>query len=336
MGSGGRSKPKAHERLVLRELALPSAALSFHEDVAQGLARTPKSIPPKYFYDATGSDLFERITDTPEYYPTRKEAELLEAHGDTIVEDAGLPEAVVELGSGSARKTRLLLRRLLLDGRTVEYVPIDISAAAITDLSDHLLAEYPHLRINALIGDYHAGLAAMAQRRDTRKLFLFLGSSLGNYNLPEARALLKLVRDAMGPNDRFLLGLDQIKEPAVLHAAYNDAAGVTAAFNVNLLTRINAELGGRFDVSRFQHVAFYNVAEHRIEMHLESTMDQTVRIDALDRSFVFRKGERLHTENSYKYNLARLTQLVDGLGLRIDRHWSDSLGWFSESLLAPV
>lgn len=333
MGSAPLYKATRNSRLVLSQQAPAAQTRDFLTDLAEGFAQTPKRIAPKYFYDALGSDLFEQITETPEYYPTRTEQALLERHGDTIVEDAGLPDCVVELGSGSARKTRTLLRRLLADGRSVEFVPIDISAAAITDLSDRLLAEFPHLRINAIVGDYQAGIDAMAQRKDTRKLFVFLGSSLGNFDIPDARDLLALVRGAMGPNDRFLLGLDQIKDPAVLNAAYNDAQGVTAAFNLNVLTRINRELGGHFDLERFAHVAFFNTVENRIEMHLESLIDQTVRIDALSKTFMFRKGERIHTENSYKFNLARLTQLVSGLGLRIDRHWSDEQGWFSESLL---
>jgi dimethylhistidine N-methyltransferase len=336
MGSAPVSKAPAADRLVLRRQGVAAQQQQFLTDVAHGLALTPKRIPPKYFYDAMGSDLFEQITETPEYYPTRTEAELLERHGETIVEDAGLPETVVELGSGSARKTSLLLRRLLRDGRSVEYVPIDISAAAIAELSGRLLEQYPQLRINAQVGDYRAGIGALAQRQDGRKLFLFLGSSMGNYDFPEARALLTQVRAAMGPDDRFLLGLDQIKDTAVLNAAYNDGLGVTAAFNLNLLTRINRELGGQFDLSRFRHVAFYNAAECRIEMHLESRIDQTVRIEALGRGVVFRTGERLHTENSYKYNLAKLTELTAGLGLRVDRHWSDGRGWFSESLLAAT
>lgn len=335
MGTVPRSKLLHGGRLMLRRQAASEHAREFLTDVARGLAATPKRIPPKYFYDAKGSALFERITETPEYYLTRTETALLEQHGEAIVEAAGLPETVVELGSGSARKTCLLLGRLLRPGHAVAYVPIDISPAAITDLSERLLAEFPQLRIEALVGDYHSGLETLARRQERRRLFLFLGSSLGNYDAPDARALLTLVRRAMGPQDRFLLGLDQIKDFAILNAAYNDAAGVTAAFNLNLLTRINRELGGHFDLSRFRHAAFYNAPERRIEMHLESLLDQAVRVDALRRGFVFRRGERLHTENSYKYDAASLSALLAGTGLHVEHHWGDPRGWFTANLLAP-
>jgi L-histidine N-alpha-methyltransferase len=333
MGFAPPSKMRQSNRLMLR--LQTDVAQDFLADVARGLDAAPKRIPPKYFYDAEGSALFERITETPEYYPTRTEAALLEQYGQAIVEAAGFPETVVELGSGSARKTRLLFSRLLRDGRTAAYIPIDISSSAITDLSGRLLTEFPQLRIEALVGDYYSSLDMLARRQEGRRLFLFLGSSLGNYDEPEARLLLTLVRKAMGPRDRLLLGLDQIKDPVVLNAAYNDAAGVTAAFNLNLLARINRELGGHFDLTRFQHVAFYDGLERRIEMHLESLMDQAVRVDALGRSFVFRRGERLHTENSYKYNGASLSVVLAGTGLRLERHWSDPRGWFTENLLAP-
>ncbi len=323
-------------RMELRQQAEENQQEDFLAEVGLGLARTPKRIPAKFFYDEKGSELFERITETPEYYPTRTEAELLSHHAETIVKAAGLPATVVELGSGSARKTRLLLRRLLRDGRAAEYVPIDISASAIKDLGGKLLAEFPQLRIRAMVSDYHSAMDLLAQRKATRKLFLFLGSSLGNYDLLEARALLALVREAMGREDRFLLGLDLIKDPDVLHAAYNDAAGVTRAFNLNLLARINGEIGGHFDLARFRHVAFYNATAARIEMHLESAIDQTVHIDALGRSYAFRRGERIHTENSYKYDPAKIAHLLEGTGLRLERQWKDGRGWFSENLLAPV
>lgn len=336
MVSSPLSQRSRDGRMELRQETEENQQEDFLAEVGLGLARSPKRIPPKFFYDAKGSALFERITETPEYYPTRTEAELLSQHGNAIVSAAGMPATLVELGSGSARKTRLLLRRLMQGSRAVEYVPIDISSAAIKDLGEKLLAEFPHLRIRAMVSDYHSAMEALAQRKATRKLFLFLGSSLGNYDLLEARALLALVRDAMGKEDRFLLGLDLIKDPDVLHAAYNDAAGVTAAFNLNLLDRINRELGGHFDLARFRHVGLYNAAATRVEMHLESLIDQTVRIDALGRSYPFRRGERLHTENSYKYDPAKITHLLEGTGLRLERQWKDGRGWFAEVLLAPA
>jgi dimethylhistidine N-methyltransferase len=258
----------------------------------------------------------------------------------------------VELGSGSSAKTRLLLDAYGA-ARPLTYVPIDVSAEAVQRFSAALLADYPALAIRGLVCDYHGAAALLraggsefsrasgaessrASGGGGRRLFLFLGSSLGNYDPPDARRLLGLVRSAMGAGDRFLLGLDLKKDGAVLHAAYNDAAGVTAAFNLNLLARINRELGGHFDLERFAHAAFYDAEAGRIEMHLESREDQVVRIDALGRSIGFRRGERLHTENSYKYGPQDLADVLHGTGLALERQWHDERRWFALTLLAPV
>jgi dimethylhistidine N-methyltransferase len=312
-------------------------------EVEAGLARMPKRLAPRFFYDEAGSRLFERITATPEYYPTRTEAEILRAHGARILAAAfgnangtsSVAPALVELGSGSSAKTRLLLDTF---GRTrpLHYVPIDVSAEALRGFGLILLAEFPALTIQALACDYHRAADLLRTGPQRRKLFLFLGSSLGNYDLPEARALLGLVRSAMAPQDTFLLGVDLKKDAAVLHAAYNDVEGVTAAFNLNLLARVNRELGGHFDLMRFAHVAYYNAPAGRIEMHLESLEDQVVRVDALGRSYGFRRGERLHTENSYKYSLADLETLLEGTGLALLDRWTDARGWFALNLLGPI
>ncbi|HUJ75595.1 MAG TPA: L-histidine N(alpha)-methyltransferase, partial [bacterium] len=206
--------------------------------------------------------------------------------------------------------------------------------AALADFGQRLLADYPTLQIQGLVCDYRQALALLGQRRERPKLFLFLGSSLGNYDLADARELLTQVRAAMTAQDSFLLGLDCKKDPALLHAAYNDAQGVTAAFNLNLLARINRELGGHFNVERFRHVAFYSAAQSRIEMHLESLDSQIVPVDAARRSFRFSRGERIHTENSYKYAVEDLRALLAGTGLRLRCQWSDPAGWFSLNLLA--
>lgn len=346
-------------RLTLLCQPEPDQRQDLRAEVEAGLVRVPKRLAPRFFYDEEGSRLFERITATPEYYPTRTEAEILRAHGPAIVARAfdGVdstggkrtaaagaaadgPTALVELGSGSSTKTRLLLDAcgragMLADGR-LDYVPIDVSAEALRTFGLSLLDEYPALTIRALACDYHRAMDLLRTGAPRRKLFLFLGSSLGNYDLPEARVLLGLVRSAMGPRDTFLLGLDLKKDPAVLHAAYNDAAGVTAAFNLNLLARINRELGGHFDLARFAHVAFYNDAAGRIEMHLESLEDQVVRIETLGRSYGFRCGERLHTENSYKYGPGDLAALLEGTGLALLEQWTDARGWFALNLLGPV
>jgi dimethylhistidine N-methyltransferase len=328
-----RAPVPRNDRLVIEHLAQADERRDFLAAVAAGLAAHPKRIAPKFFYDAVGSGLFERITDTPEYYPTRTEAALLERHGAEMLAAAGRPACLVELGSGSARKTRPLLERMARDAPRVEYVPIDVSPASLAALAEGLLAGVPRLAIHGLVGDYHQALQALKARAATPKLFLFLGSSLGNYDLPGARALLALVRGAMGPADAFLLGLDRIKDPAVLHAAYNDAEGVTAAFNLNLLARINRELGGHFDLARFRHVAFYDGAARRIEMHLESLASQTVAVDALGQSYGFAPGERLHTENSHKYDDATIAEVTAGAGLRVARRWTDERGWFEDCLL---
>lgn len=313
-------------------------------EVERGLSLSPKRLAPRFFYDEEGSRLFERITETPEYYPTRTEAALLRSFGAEIVEAAFRREAVpvaaepptlVELGSGSSAKTRLLLDAYGA-ARPLTYVPIDVSAEAVRSFGAALLRDYPALTIRGLVCDYRGAAEFLRAGPVGRRLFVFLGSSLGNYDLPDARDLLGLVRSAMGPHDRFLLGLDLKKDPALLHAAYNDAEGVTAAFNLNLLARINRELGGHFELNRFAHVAFYDEAAGRIEMHLQSLEHQVVRIDATGRSYGFRRGERLHTENSYKYAPADVPALLQGTGLTLQRQWQDSRQWFALSLLSPV
>jgi dimethylhistidine N-methyltransferase len=314
------------------------------EAVERGLVQTPKQIPPRFFYDDEGSRLFERITATPEYYPTRTEASILQQYGSEILAAAfgtrggyaasGAP-TMVELGSGSSAKTRLLLDAFGRE-QALTYMPIDVSADAVRTFGLSLLTDYPALSIQGLVCDYHDAAELLRSSGVGPRLFLFLGSSLGNYDQPEAHRLLALMRSAMGPRDRFLLGLDLKKDEAVLNAAYNDAEGVTAAFNLNLLVRINADLGGHFNLAHFAHLAFYNGSAGRIEMHLESLEDQVVRIDALGRSYGFRRGERLHTENSYKYGPGELAALLQGTGLAIERQWFDTRGWFSLNLLAPA
>jgi L-histidine Nalpha-methyltransferase len=314
------------------------------DEIEVGLAQVPKRIAPRFFYDDEGSRLFERITSTPEYYPTRTEAAILREHGKEILQAAFGPDeqsssadapVLVELGSGSSAKTRLLLDAFGRS-RALTYMPIDVSADAVRTFGQSLLADYPELTIRGLVCDYHGAATLLQQASAGPRLFLFLGSSLGNYDLPEAHRLLGLMRGAMGQEDRFLLGLDLKKPSPVLHAAYNDAEGVTAAFNLNLLVRINRDLGGHFDLARFAHVAFYNEAAGRIEMHLESLEDQVVRIDALGRSYGFRRGERLHTENSYKYGPGDLVALLQGTGLALQRQWFDAERWFSLNMLEPV
>lgn len=325
---------KFHERLVLDIVEVADARESFRSDVEHGLSASPKMIPPKYFYDEKGSQLFERITELEAYYPTRTEAAILAQSGEDILDAMGENVTVVELGSGSSSKTRLLLDILSHRQQRVDYVPIDISPTVVTEFGEQLLADYPSLHIRGLICDYHQALGALREEADQRRLYLFLGSSLGNYTPPQAVQLLQEVRLAMGPQDRLLLGLDLKKDPALLTRAYDDDQGVTAAFNLNLLERINRELGGKFDLERFRHQAFYNEKEGRIEMHLESLVLQIVPVEGLKRSFTFRQGETVHTENSYKFDRRGIEAMLASCGLAIERQFMDQRQWFSVNLIA--
>ena len=327
---------KYHERLVLDIMEKSDAREDFRADVELGLSSSPKSIPPKYFYDEQGSRLFEQITRLEAYYPTRTEASILSDHGLEVIDAMGEAVTIVELGSGSSTKTRLLLDILAHRQQRVDYIPIDISPTVVTQFGEQLLADYPMLHIRGLICDYHQALDALKEEPGQRRLFLFLGSSLGNYHPHQATELLQEIRAAMADHDRLLLGLDLKKDPEVLHLAYNDPEGVTAAFNLNLLERINRELEGRFELERFAHKALYNLEEGRIEMYLESRMHQLVPIKAMERSFTFRQGETIHTENSYKFDRQRLENILGQCDLKIERQFLDHRQWFSVNLIAPL
>lgn len=336
MATTEQLRGEVRERLQLRHLDTIDLHREFRDAVERGLSATPKAIPPKFFYDARGSELFEEITRTPEYYLTRTEAYILEQHGHEMLQAAGREPTLVEFGSGSSRKTRLLLDRLAAAQERMTYVPVDISPSIVAEHARRLLADYPGLTILGLIGDYHHAIQELHRTAAGPRLFLFLGSTLGNLEPAEAAAFLKSVRQALGPRDHLLLGTDLVKEPGVLEGAYNDAAGVTAAFNRNLLQRINAELGGRFDPGTFRHVAFFNQPASRIEMHLESLRQQAVRVEELGRDFPFAAGETIHTENSHKYNYLALERLVREAGLRLKTVWHDPEQWFAVSLLGPA
>jgi len=324
---------QVHDRLSLHHLDHRDLREEFLQSVLEGLSATPKRIPPKYFYDQRGSDLFERITATEEYYPTRTESWILEHHAADMFRAAGRPAEIVELGSGSSTKTRWLLNQLAELPRLVRYTAVDISPSPVREFGLALLADYPSLQMHGLIADYHSALAELKRQSGSPRLFLFLGSSLGNFDLPSAEKLLAHISECMQPEDRLLIGVDLVKQSAILDRAYNDAGGVTAAFNLNLLSRINRELGGHFPLERFRHLAFFNKAQSRIEMHLESLARQDIRVDALDRSFTFEEGERLHTENSYKYHYATLDRLLSQADLRLQQRWIDPQEWFAENLV---
>jgi L-histidine N-alpha-methyltransferase len=323
------------ERLSLRRVARDAARSTFADDVRAGLTASPKVLQPKYFYDELGSRLFEAITVLPEYYPTRAEAEILRAHGGEIVAALGGPVWLLELGSGDGQKTRLLIEALLARQETLEYVPLDISETAVEASSRALLYSYPRLRITGYVGDYHEALQAIRKDRvlPGRTLVLFLGSTLGNLDPEERVALLNAVRNLLHPGEGFLVGTDLKKPESVLIPAYDDALGVTAAFNLNLLVRINRELGGEFDLASFRHRALYNREVGRVEMHLESRRAQTVAIRGLGIEVPFAEGETIHTESSHKFDLEQIAALAAATGFEVKRTWTDSAGRFASSLL---
>jgi len=290
----------------------------FLEDVIAGLSLPQKSLPPKYFYDDAGSRLFERICRLPEYYLTRAELALTRAHLASIARFAGKGCELVEYGSGESLKTRLLIRAL----RPSAYLPVDISEAALRGAGGRLAREFPWLRIVAVNGDFSRPIELPASR--SRRVVYFPGSTIGNLTPEEAHAFLSMTRGQAG---RILVGVDLRKDANVLHAAYNDSRRVTAAFNLNLLARINRELGADFDLERFAHYAFYNAPLGRIEMHLVSLARQSVCIGR--HRFAFDAGESIHTENSYKYSVEGFRALAARAGFAAEKVWLDRGGLFA-------
>ena len=305
---------------------------AFAADVRTGLTARRKTLPPKYFYDELGSQLFEAICALPEYYLTRCETEILRQHAPAIAALLPRPTSIVELGSGSSIKTRFLLQALLARQETLLYQPIDISESMLSQSTRQLLLDYPRLRIQGQVGDYTTGLGRVEREQDGALLALFLGSNIGNYDPREAQQLLSNVRQSLRPGDLLLLGADLKKAPALLEAAYDDALGVTAAFNRNLLVRINRELAADFDLKKFAHRAHYNVEEGRVEMHLVSQEAQEVHLGNLKLSVQFQSGETIHTENSWKFDLEQLRTLAAQSGFTVMQTWLDQAGFFSCNL----
>ncbi|RFA30372.1 L-histidine N(alpha)-methyltransferase [Alkalilimnicola ehrlichii] len=311
--------------------AAGAAAVEYGGEVAGGLSASPRSVPSKYFYDARGSVLFDRICHTPEYYPTRTEDRLLAESAASIVHYAR-PEHIIELGSGTSRKTRHLFDACEKAEQAVHYWPLDVCAEMLTDAGLALLADYPWLSITALEADYLAGLDALPVAAG-RRLFVFLGGTLGNFEQQQAACFLRELRGLMAPDDYLLLGLDRVKEPSVLKAAYNDAAGVTAEFNLNMLHVLNRELGADFPVDRFRHRAVYNRQAERIEMYLIATKAVAVSVAALGGVYRFEPGDRLLTEISQKYSGERLAALMAEAGLAECAHFTPPNRYFSLLLL---
>jgi L-histidine Nalpha-methyltransferase len=334
--SDAEGTPEA--RLRVSHVAAERSIPTFAEDVRRGLMASPKLLYPKYFYDELGSRLFEAITALPEYYLTRSEAEILRAHAGDIAATLGGPVWLLELGSGDGQKTRLLIEALLERQGKLEYVPVDISESAVRISSRSLLLTYPDLRITGYIGEYHSALRAIRRERvlPGRTLALFLGSTLGNLDPGERPVLLADVRALLNPGEGFLLGTDLKKPESVLIPAYDDPLGVTAAFNLNLLGRINRELGGGFDLGAFRHRALYNREAGRIEMHLESRRVQNVPIRDLGIEVSFAEGETIHTENSYKFDLDQVAALAAETGFELRRTWMDSGRRFASNLLVAA
>jgi L-histidine Nalpha-methyltransferase len=325
------------ERLVLRRIGQERAVSSFAEDVRSGLTASPKTLPPKYLYDELGSVLFEAITLLPEYHLTRAEVEILEAHAPAIAGALRRPVRLVELGSGNDRKARLLIAAILARQEHLPYLPIDISESALTASAERLLKAFDGLSVLAFAGEYAAGLGALAREPQARghgsTLVAFLGSTLGNLDPEERIALLASIRQALAPGDVLLLGVDLKKPARVLVPAYDDPLGVTAAFDLNLLVRINRELGGEFEIGSFRHRARYDQRLHRIEMHLESRRRQTVRIRDLGLEVPFVKGETIHTESSYRFDEEGVDNLARATGFRVLRSYGDSERRFASFLL---
>ncbi|HEX8171715.1 MAG TPA: L-histidine N(alpha)-methyltransferase [Thermoanaerobaculia bacterium] len=314
----------------------PAPAAAFADDVRRGLTGSPKSLPPRWFYDDVGSALFDAICFLPEYYVMRAEAEVLREHAREIAAACGEVARIIELGSGAARKTRILFDAL--PPRAVEYVPVDVDAAMLERSSRELLGDYAQLRITALCADFTQPADALAHLESAsgRTLVLFLGSTIGNLDPDEAASMLRGLRASLARGDALLLGADLRKPRTILEPAYDDALGVTAAFNRNLLQRMNRELDADFDLGAFAHLARYDEALGRIEMHLVSERAQRVRIGALDLDVDFARGESIHTESSYKHDEATLRALADASGFSIERRWSDARGWFADVLLVAA
>jgi L-histidine N-alpha-methyltransferase len=310
-------------------LAADSAATALRDDVNDGLRQNPKSLPPKWFYDSVGSDLFDQITRLPEYYPTRTEAQILRAHAADVAAASGA-DTLVELGSGTSEKTRILLDAMRDGGSLRRFIPFDVDAGMLEAAGAAIGAEYPGVEIDAVCGDFEEHLGKIPT--GGRRLIVFLGSTIGNLT-PEPRAeFLAALARTLGPGDTLLLGTDLVKDSQRLVRAYDDAAGVTARFNLNVLSVVNRELDADFDLGAFEHVARWNTDEERIEMWLRARTDQRVRVGALDLTVDFDAGEEMLTEVSSKFRPEGVVAELAAAGLRRTHWWTDPAGDFGLSL----
>src|SRR5246500_585436 len=309
---------------ALADAHLPDDQTSaFARDAVGDLSQHPKRLSPKYFYDSAGSELFEAITRLPEYYPTRTELGILRDRAGEIAAILPKGAALIEFGAGATTKVRLLLQKCAIGA----YVPVDISGDFLKEQADALRKDFPGLAVYPVAADFTAPFALPADIAGMPKVGFFPGSTLGNFEPHEASAFLRSAREILGQGAQMIIGVDLEKNERVLYDAYNDAAGVTARFNLNVLVRINRELGGNFDISGFMHRSIYNHERHRIEMHLISKKSQTVRM--LGTNFSFRPGESIHTESSYKYSIDRFAALARGSGWQVRESWTDTKAMFS-------
>ncbi len=317
----------------------------FASDVSIGLSNKNKQLSPKYFYDDVGSKLFEKICMQPEYYPTRTEYEIIKTNLKNLTEQLELPLSIVELGSGNSKKTFLLLENFAkLQKPYLYYFPIDVSHQILHESSKFLSIVIDNLKIHYIHEDFFNGLKIADDYIKNKKnislpenkLVIFLGSSIGNFEPEQARSFLSNIRKNLKSSDYFLIGFDLQKDSKLLENAYNDKNGFTSMFNLNILNRINRELGGNFNLDFFEHKSFYNHRKNRIEMHILSRIDQLVHIKYINKTFDFSKNETIHTENSYKYTIKQIEDMSNDVGFSIKKIFSDKNNWFALSLLQPL
>jgi dimethylhistidine N-methyltransferase len=321
-------------RLRVEKSAIENHLPDFAEHVAEGLSSTPKKLSPMYLYDKQGSLIFEQICELPEYYLTRTEHGILKKFAREIAAYSKGELALIELGSGSSTKTRLIIEALIDYQNVLHYIPVDISETILVSSAEELLEDYPDLKITAHVAEYHTAIKQISKQEIEQKMVVFLGSNIGNFEPQSAENFLRKIRTWMNKGDFMLLSTDMQKPVGILEAAYNDKQGITAAFNLNILKRMNCELDADFDLDKFAHLAFYNSAKGRVESHIRSRVDQQVYIGQLDQAFDFMKGETIHTENSYKYSKGQIAQLCHDTGFRWIRQWTDARGYFSVNLLS--
>ena len=310
--------------MIARELV---AVPPYADEVMNGLMSRPKTLPCKLFYDDRGSALFEEITRLPDYYLTRIELEILRGRGKEIALAAGSPASIVELGAGTATKTGTLVRAFARRQMRVKYFPVDISPAALAEAKKRIRDECPGVVIRPVIADFSNGFGFL-QNIPGRKIVLYLGSSIGNFDWDAATAMLRKVRDRLSAGDALLLGTDMVKSPEILVPAYNDAQGVTAQFDKNILMRLNREFDANFDLDSFRHVAEWNPLRSRMEIYLESTRAQSATLRTTGLIVKFAAGERIHTENSYKYTEQMVETMLCVSGFKLEKTWYDRRRWF--------